>query len=379
MVIKILGTESLGVRGLSCSVELTDRKIFIDPGVALGWSRYGFLPHPFQIAVGAAVREKIIQELKGATDIVFSHFDGDHCPLADPNPYQLGIARVKVLLSDCRVWAEGSDNCPPTQQRRKQELAGSIGRVWRNANGLKEGPLEFSLPVPHGEEKEAKSSVMMTRIDDGKEVFVHASDIQLLDRKAIEKILAWKPDIVLASGPPLYLFHSLSESQKETAWDNATELAGNVATLIIDHHLLRCEEGMEWLKKLARTAGNRVLSAARFMGRESIFLEAWRKELYEWLPVPNNWHRDYKRGKADFNYYRIKGWEVLIENEKIIPCKWYYSCPIKEFTDRGKLERYWIENYCLVANRDCARYQMEEKGLSHPDNMLPNGEIRKNL
>jgi len=51
MNIKILGAESLGVRGLSCSVELKSRKILIDPGIALGWLRYGFLPHPFQIAV----------------------------------------------------------------------------------------------------------------------------------------------------------------------------------------------------------------------------------------------------------------------------------------------------------------------------------------
>ena len=60
MIIKILGAESLGVRGLSCLVELKIRKIFIDPGIALGWSRYGFLPHPFQIAIGAGIREKII-------------------------------------------------------------------------------------------------------------------------------------------------------------------------------------------------------------------------------------------------------------------------------------------------------------------------------
>ena len=57
MKIRILGTESLGVRGLCCSVELKGRKILIDPGIALGWNRYGFLPHPFQVAVGARTRE----------------------------------------------------------------------------------------------------------------------------------------------------------------------------------------------------------------------------------------------------------------------------------------------------------------------------------
>jgi len=44
----------------------------------------------------------------------------------------------------------------------------------------------------------------MTRIE-GDFVFVHASDIQLLGDEAVSQILSWKPDIVFASGPPLYL------------------------------------------------------------------------------------------------------------------------------------------------------------------------------
>jgi predicted metallo-beta-lactamase superfamily hydrolase len=378
--IKILGAESLGVRGLSCSVELKSQKILIDTGIALGWSRYGFLPHPFQIAVGAGIREKIIEELKDATDVVFSHFDGDHCPLYNPNPYQLGIDEVKNFLSNCQIWVKGSNNSPPTQQKRRNELAKVIKKDLRNTEGVKEGHLEFSFPVPHGQQGKEENMVMMSRIEDEGEVFVHASDIQLLDEKTIGKILDWKPNIVLASGPPLYRYSSSSfKIQREKAWQNATELSKNVDTLILDHHLLRCEEGIEWLKKLKHTIKNRVFCAADFMKREPLFLEAWRKELYEWLPVSKDWHEDYMQGKVDFNHYRIKGWETLIRNGKIKPCKWYYSCPIKEFTDQGELERYWIENYCLVSNKNCLRYQMEEKGEYHPDNMLPNGKIRKDL
>ena len=60
-------------------------------------------------------------------------------------------------------------------------------------------------------------------------------------------------------------------------------------------------------------------------------------------------------------------------------CKWYYCCPIKYFVDKGKLEKRWVEDYCLVNNRECIRYQYEENNIPHPDNMLPNGEIRKDL
>jgi 5-methylthioadenosine/S-adenosylhomocysteine deaminase len=45
----------------------------------------------------------------------------------------------------------------------------------------------------------------MTRVELGSAVFVHASDIQLLEMAAIDQILAWQPQIVLVADPPLYL------------------------------------------------------------------------------------------------------------------------------------------------------------------------------
>jgi len=380
MKIEILGTESLGVRGLCCIVETKNRKIVIDSGIALGWSRYGFLPHPFQIAIGAQIREKIIEELKDATDVVFSHFDGDHVPLFNANPYQLELDSVKELLLNTRVWAKGPEYSSETQKRRREAMEKAIRKNLPSAEGRKDKTLKFSFPVPHGARESEKGRLMMTRIEEGGEVFVHASDIQLVDEKTIGAIIYWEPTIVLASGPPLYL-SSFSKIQRERAWKNAVKLAENVDTLILDHHLLRSEEGLEWLKKLAKTTKNKVICAAEFMQREPLFLEAWRKELYRWLPVPKDWHEDYKQGDADFNRYRIKGWETLVKNGKIKPCKWYgyYSCPIVRYTEQEKLERYWIENYCLVSNKNCIRYQMEEKGEYHPDNMLPNGEIRGDL
>jgi predicted metallo-beta-lactamase superfamily hydrolase len=380
MNIKILGSESLGVRGLSCTVELKNRKIVIDPGIALGWSRFGFFPHPFQIAIGQAVRNKIIGELKNAHDVIISHFDGDHCPLSHPNPYQLGLAEVRNSLSDCRIWVPGSDNCSLTQQNRRGELARIVNRELLNCEGIKEGPLEFSFPVPHGARMGKKNMLVMSRIQGEGKVFVQASDIQLLHRSTVEKILDWEPDVVLASGPPLYHYsHASSQTHRENAWKIALELSRHVDTLIIDHHLLRCQEGIEWLERLNRASENRVCCAGDFMNRNPLFLEAWRKELYEWLPVSENWHEHYERGRVDVNDYRIKGWEALITNGKIKPCKWYDACPIKQYTETGKLERYWVEDYCLVKNKNCVRYHMEEKGVTHPDNLLPNGEIRQDL
>lgn len=94
MKIEIIGAESLGVRGLCCLVTVAERKILIDPGLALGFLRNGQAPHPVQVAMGEVIRKQIIQVWGLATDIVFSHFHGDHVPLVDANPYQLDAALV---------------------------------------------------------------------------------------------------------------------------------------------------------------------------------------------------------------------------------------------------------------------------------------------
>jgi predicted metallo-beta-lactamase superfamily hydrolase len=380
MIIRILGAESLGVRSLCCSVELKDRKVVIDPGIALGWSRYGYLPHPFQIAIGAGIRAAILRELSTATDVVISHFDGDHIPLLDPNPYQLGIDEAHDDLSRCRLWAKGPGRSPPTQQRRRKHIEEALGTDLRGAEGVREGPMAFSAPVPHGRQDADDHTVMMTRIEEDGLTFVHASDLQLLDPVAIERISQWKPTIVLVSGPPLYRHTSSSlDALKQRARENALDLLRGVDTLVIDHHLLRSEEGTTWLEELRHATGKRVLCAADFMNRARLFLEGWRQKLYSWLPVSEHWHERYEAGTVDFGSYRRNGWEVLIEKGMVKPCKWYYACPIREYTDRGKLENYWVDNYCLVGNRDCVRYRMEERGAYHPDNMLPDGTIKKEL
>jgi hypothetical protein len=47
--------------------------------------------------------------------------------------------------------------------------------------------------------------------------------------------------------------------------------------------------------------------------------------------------------------------------------------------DHGKLDRKWVDDYCLIGNKACIRFELEESGEFHPNNMLPNGEIKKDL
>jgi predicted metallo-beta-lactamase superfamily hydrolase len=302
MHIKVIGAESVGVRGLSCVVRTETRRIVIDPGLALGYRRFGLLPHPAQVAVGEKVRSSIIEALREATDVVLSHFHGDHVPLPDANPYQLNARDVVALCQTARFWSKGPEDLSEVMCRRRETLCKTLDRDLPNAEDQNQGPIMFSRSVPHGERNTNLGSVMMTRIEDSDGVFVHGSDIQLLDGEAVSLILAWRPDIVLVGGPPLYLSW-LSLEQRERAWENALRLAGAVDTLILDHHLLRSEEGLSWLERLASKTSHRVMCAAGFMKHPIRLLEAWRAKLYEEMAVPEGWHEAYARGDADTSAY----------------------------------------------------------------------------
>jgi len=304
MSLEIIGAESLGVRSLCCLVTLPDRRIVIDPGVALGYVRHGLLPHPLQIAVGRKVREKILQVLESATDVVFSHFHGDHVPLTDANPYQLSVQALPSCFRKLHCWSKSDDGSSSDMSERFRDLAELMGVNMQVVEGRTEGPLSFSRAVPHGARNSNIGTVMMTRIEMGGQVFVHASDIQLLDGPTVDRVIDFRPNIVLAAGPPLYL-DRLRKAERKSAWENAVRLAQSIDVVILDHHLMRSEEGAVWLDELSATVGRKVYCAADFMGRARQLLEAKRVQLYEQMPVPDTWHDDYAKGRVDPNSYLI--------------------------------------------------------------------------
>jgi predicted metallo-beta-lactamase superfamily hydrolase len=298
--IEILAAESLGVRGLCCLVTTKSQRVLLDPGIALGYTRYKLLPHPLQVAVDERLQDKIVNAWSEATDIVVSHFHGDHTPLANANPFQLNIARVVGLNPHAKIWAKLS-HLSPTESKRLESISDLLPNTVLSAPGKTYGALRFSQPVPHGRDHDNLETVLMTRIENDR-VFVHASDIQLLNDAAISQIIAWKPDIVLASGPPLYLL-KLSKGQTEKAWHNALKLSGKVDALILDHHLLRSRNGETWLENLSSKTQKKIMCGADFMEKPRMLLEARRRELYKKMPVPEGWHEAYAAGKAKTDYY----------------------------------------------------------------------------
>ena len=305
MRIDILGAESLGVRGLCCVVETNERKIVIDPGVALGFRRHKLLPHPVQVAASERTKGKIEKALEDATDVVISHYHGDHIPLVDANPYQLPLERVAESLKRPRLWLKGIADLSPSQVHRARDLVNRLDRSFTIAEGRVDGCLSFSLPVPHGKASARGTNVMMTRVEDGSDVFVHASDIQMLNDEAVEQIVAWQPNVALASGPPIYL-SSLTLEEQEDALQRTLRLAREVDILILDHHLMRSKKGEQWLDNVSSLSGQKVTCAADFIGLRRNLLEAERVLWYRKAPVPEGWHEAYARGEVDAQSYLIK-------------------------------------------------------------------------
>ena len=58
-------------------------------------------------------------------------------------------------------------------------------------------------------------------------------------------------------------------------------------------------------------------------------------------------------------------------------CKWLEVCPLRELEREGKIDEKWKKEYCLSKNNweNCKRYQMEEKGIPHEDNLMPDGSV----
>lgn len=309
MNIEIIGAESLGVRGLCCFVKTRHRSLLIDPGIALGYVRHKLLPHPVQIAADEKIQKRMIDVWSESTDVVLSHFHGDHVPLADANPYQLDIRRLIGVNPHVKIWTKDPTHFSLIEEKRAISLKTILHVDLISAEGKKDGPMTFSGPVPHGEASTTSETVIMTRIEEDN-VFVHAPDIQLLDDETVSQIICWQPDIVLVGGPPIYLSR-LSEDQTRRAWHNAERLCQAIGRVILDHHLMRSQKGLEWLNRLSSKKGKPVMCAADFMHRPRLLLEANREYLYKKMPVPDGWHDDYAKGKVGTDdYLKDSGIEI---------------------------------------------------------------------
>jgi predicted metallo-beta-lactamase superfamily hydrolase len=276
--VTILAAESMGVRSMATVVDTPVARILIDPGVALAPKRAGLKAHRTEMEAALAVQRRLRNELNNITHSVITHFHGDHHPMMEADDSQLSGAQVLLSLQDSTLLAIGKESLSRNQSHRRFLLQRALGRKLPASEGTLHDAITLSRPVPHGDPGARSGSVMMCRVHDGDEVFVHASDIQFLDDTAVAQIIDWTPTLVFASGPPVYLLAHRPDLLAR-ARERIVQVARTGARVVLDHHLMRSREGASWLDALHRDHPS-ICCAADYAGQPRQLLEATRKQLW---------------------------------------------------------------------------------------------------
>jgi predicted metallo-beta-lactamase superfamily hydrolase len=136
----------------------------------------------------------------------------------------------------------------------------------------------------------------MVTVEYNGEKFMFAPDVQgPMSNQTLGIIAAERPQLLLIGGPPLYLagFRVDGELAK-VSLENLGRIVEFVPCTVLEHHILRDEQWREKAQevfKRAQKAGNRVLTAAEFIGRENTFLEAKRRMLFAEHPPSKDFEK----------------------------------------------------------------------------------------
>lgn len=302
-----LAAESLGARSMCTYVETPDAKVLLDAGVALCPNRFSLPPHPKEFRAIDKCRREIAKAAHEAQIVTLSHYHFDHhtpsyedwlCnwTKADETAREIYDGKI-VLVKNPREEVNYS-------QRRRgwmfQRTGGKYAERLEVADGktftANETTIRFSEPVSHGPENSALGWVLMTTIEFHGEKFMFAPDVQgPMSTRTLGIICKQRPQLIMIGGPPLYLLQSsVDETQVQTGLRNLAAVAETVPHVILEHHILR---GTDWQQKtrevFVKAYENRhvVQTAAEFLGKDNIFLEAERKNLFVADPPP----REFKK------------------------------------------------------------------------------------
>jgi predicted metallo-beta-lactamase superfamily hydrolase len=291
-----LAAESFGVRSMCTLVETPDVKVLLDAGVSLAPYRFRLLPHPTEFATIAKLRTSIARAAEKAQVVTISHYHFDHhTPSFEDwlvNWTQEGETARQIYQGKTVLMKNPKENINPSQRQRAwmfQKTGGKYAEKLEAADGhsftFGETTVRFSEAVPHGPEDAMLGWVIMATIELDNERFIHAPDIQgPIASSTAEIIKAEKPDLLIIGGPPFYLAgFKIDEIQIQKGTEHLRKIVESVPVTIMEHHALR---DAEWHKKTeplfeaAKDTGNRLVTAAEYIGRQNMFLESMRKQLY---------------------------------------------------------------------------------------------------
>ncbi len=292
-----LAAESLGVRSMCTLVETPDVTILLDAGISLCPYRFSLPPHPTEFRTIINLRKKIAEAADKAQVVTISHYHFDHhTPSYEDWMVNWTEANetARQIYADKRVLLKNPrERINPSQRKRAwlfQKTGGRHARTLEKADAKafafgKDTILRFSEPVPHGPENAALGWVIMAEVEYMDEKFMFAPDVQgPMSGRALEIILASKPNVVMVGGPPFYLSRlKVDEEQLQKAVRNLSNIGRNVPITILEHHALRdaaWEEKTEKVYAEASRFNHMLMTAAEFLNQNNLFLESRRKQLY---------------------------------------------------------------------------------------------------
>jgi predicted metallo-beta-lactamase superfamily hydrolase len=291
-----LASESLGVRSMCTLVETPGVTVLLDAGISLCPYRFNLPPHPIEFQTIASLRKVIAKAADKATVTTISHYHFDHhtpsfedwiVNWTEANETARQIYQGKIILAK-----NPKEKINASQRQRAwmfQKTGGKHAKVLEVADNRTfnygKTSLRFSEAVVHGSEDSMEGWVIMTVVEHGEERFMFTSDIQgPMSMHTLELILAAKPTVIMMGGPPLYLGGFRVEmSQLEQGLRNLEQIVEEVPLVILEHHTLRDEvwrPKMESVFQKAYRAGHNILTAAEYVGKDNLFLESKRKQLY---------------------------------------------------------------------------------------------------
>jgi predicted metallo-beta-lactamase superfamily hydrolase len=290
MKIVPLAFESMGVRSMATFVE-TDQKILIDPGTSIAPKRFGYPPWKNEFDALYETRARIEEYAEKADVVTISHYHHDHY-----TPFELGKfldsspkAAEKVYQGKKLFIKHPISQINKSQQKRAADFLKNLKDLdcevsYGDGKSFEIGDTEikFSNALPHGSEGSKLGYVVAVTIKwNGKSV-MHASDVQgPIYEGAKQAILKEKPDMLILSGPPIYLQgFAIEREDIEKARNNLIEISGQIPEVIVDHHLLRDIRCFDFIKSVEKESGAEIFVASEINGREPKLLEARRKEFY---------------------------------------------------------------------------------------------------
>lgn len=315
--VRPLASDSLGVRSLATYVETQDVRILIDAGVSLA-PRFNLMPHPLEYKALSNAR-KVIREYADRSDlIIITHYHFDHYTQTwdeiDARYTWSSREEAEVVYSNKHILAKDIGRSINLSQRKRGYVFSSIANRFAKRVDYADGSsielgstrIEFSRPLPHGEEGTPLGYVLALTITYDEHKVTYASDVQgALAESSLNYILSTRPDILIMSGLPLYLKNRLGEASMRKGLENLSAIVKVVKHTIIDHHMLRDgEEGLSVineLKAIADTHGNKVSTFAEYLGLQNNPLESRRRELYRLHPVSHEfemWLNDRERNRS---------------------------------------------------------------------------------